>query len=225
MAKDYYEVLGVPRDASLDQIKKAYRELALKHHPDRNKSSNAEEKFKEINEAYAVLGDEQKRQQYDAFGPEQFGQRYTADDIFRNFDFQNMFKDIGFNFSDFDNNPFGGTSYGNAQAQQKFLFEINTEDIERGARKELNIKYMKKCENCKGSGGEPGSKLVKCDKCKGSGRINMVSDVFFVRMQTVATCDKCMGRGKAFEKRCRVCGGRGSIQANKRVSVDIRPID
>jgi molecular chaperone DnaJ len=223
MAKDYYEVLGVPKDASPDQIKRAYRDLAMRYHPDKNKNHDAEEKFKEINEAYAVLSNDEKRRQYDTFGPEQFGRRFSEEDIFRGFDFENMFRDIGFNFADFGGNPFGGTQFGNTQ--QRFMFDLSTDDIEHGSRKELNVRYLKRCENCKGSGGEPGSKLVRCTKCDGRGQINTVNDMFFIRMQSVATCDRCMGRGKMYEKRCKDCGGRGTVQVSKRVRIDVHPVD
>lgn len=170
MAKDYYEILGVGKNASLDQIKGAFRELALKYHPDRNKHKDSEEKFKEINAAYAVLSDPNKRRQYDAFGPEGFGQRFTEEDIFKGINIEDIirgFQENMFGFQDVGN-PFTGFR---EEEQRGVNLYIPFDEIERGVNKEFSVQRNKTCDNCKGNGGEPGSKHIKCTKCNGAGRI------------------------------------------------------
>ncbi len=239
MAEDYYSILGVPRNATQDEIKRAYRELALRYHPDRNKSKEAEEKFKQINEAYAVLSDPEKRRQYDAYGPEQFSQRYSSEDIFRGFDFGDIFRDLGIdigfgNFSDFSNidNLFdtlfsGGfeTRKRSAEEGQSILYrlDIPLEDVANGAEKEIVIRHIKKCERCNGTGAEPGSRIIKCDRCNGTGYITTVRNSIFGRIQTTTVCDKCGGTGKVYEKPCKVCHGKGGIVGEDKVVVKIPP--
>ncbi len=219
MAKDYYNILGVPKTASLDQIKKAYRELALKYHPDRNKEKGAEEHFKEINEAYAVLGDEQKRKQYDAYGPAGFGQRYSDEDIFRNFNFEDIFQGMQENLFDFQ--TFGGGQFGGFQQQEQTGVTVNLsfKDIEKGLDKEFEVQRYKTCSNCRGSGGEPGSKEVKCPGCNGAGRRRIQQNSFLGRFEMITTCDKCGGRGRVYEKICRACRGNGKVVVTERFRI------
>lgn len=236
MAEDYYSVLGVSKTASPDDIKRAYRDLALRYHPDRNKSKDAESKFKGINEAYAVLSDPEKRRQYDAYGPEQFGQRYSAEDIFRGFNFEDMFRDLGLNMN-FDpsgfsssndifdmlfSRGFGQRSRG-AEEGQSILYRMDValEDVANGAEKEITIRHIKKCDNCNGSGAEPGSRVVKCDNCNGSGYVTTVRNSFIGRIQTTTTCEKCGGTGKRYEKACRNCRGKGGVVGEDKISVRI----
>ncbi|MGC8586947.1 MAG: molecular chaperone DnaJ [Candidatus Micrarchaeia archaeon] len=234
--KDYYKILGVSKSASQDEIKKAYRELALKYHPDLNKGSKeAEEKFKEINEAYAVLGDPEKRKQYDAYGPEQFSREYTTDEIFRNFDFGNIFKDLGINMGfgqeDFGdiNDVFdsffgvGGRRRGNFGQSILHSIDITLAEAAEGVDKNLTIKHIKKCPNCNGTGAEPGSKLVKCKTCNGSGSVRATRRTFFGIMQTVSVCPTCNGSGKVYEKLCHVCGGKGGVVATDEITLKIPP--
>jgi molecular chaperone DnaJ len=224
---DYYSVLGVPRDASEDQIKKAYRKLALELHPDRNKDPEAANRFKEVNEAYAVLGDPEKRKQYDAYGPEGFSQRYTEQDIFRGSDINDILKEMGINL----NFGFGGDSlfqmFGGAQSNrdigQNILYkmDITLREAANGATKEIGIRHVKKCDACSGTGGEPGSRITKCTECRGTGYVTVIRDSFFGRVQTTAPCQKCSGTGKRYERRCRVCNGRGGVAATEKVQVRI----
>ncbi len=228
--RDYYEVLGIPKNASADDIKKAYRDLALKLHPDRNKSKEAEERFKEINEAYAVLGDEEKRKRYDSYGPEQFSQRYTQEDIFRGFDFQDIFRDLGIdiNFTGF---PGGGdifdSIFGGGQRTHGrgndilYRMDLTLEDVASGTKKPVEIRHVVKCGRCSGSGGEPGYRLVRCSECNGAGRVRRVSSTMFGRMQMITTCDACNGSGKRYERLCKQCGGKGGMVGTEKAEVTI----
>jgi molecular chaperone DnaJ len=230
MAKDFYEVLGVKKDASADDIKKAYRQLALKFHPDVNKSKEAEEKFKEINEAYAVLSDPEKKKQYDAFGPEGFNQRYTEQDIFRGFDFEKIFRDMGI---DFGGSQFGGSIFDNlfgfSGAQQRgadvgndILAEarISLKDAVLGTKKSIRVRHVVKCPVCNGTGSE-GGRVVKCPTCNGSGQVSTTRRSMFGIIQTVSACPTCGGRGTVPEKPCRSCGGTGKKVADNSLEVSI----
>ncbi|MEM3227512.1 MAG: molecular chaperone DnaJ [Candidatus Micrarchaeaceae archaeon] len=229
MAKDYYEILHVRKDASPEEIKAAYRELALKYHPDRNKSPNAEETFKEINEAYAVLSDPEKRRQYDAYGPEGFNQRFSEQDIFRGFDIEEVFKNFGFDFGDTDeifSSFFGFPQQNRRRRQQRgsdilAKMSISLEEAAKGAEKEVSIRHIVACEKCGGTGMEPGSKLLRCDRCNGTGQIRTTRRTPFGVMQTITTCDKCGGSGKIIEVPCKECRGRGYVQKESKISVKI----
>ncbi|MCL4381050.1 MAG: molecular chaperone DnaJ [Candidatus Marsarchaeota archaeon] len=233
MPKDYYDVLGVPKGASGDDIKKAYRQLAMKYHPDKNKDKDAEEKFKEINAAYAVLSDEQKRKQYDMFGPEQFNQKYSEQDIFRGFDFKDIFRSMGFDFDiDFNETPndifddlFGfssGHSRRQAEGADKLLqITIDLKQATQDTTKKISVTHFAKCDACRGSGVEPGSKVITCDVCKGHGQIKNVQRTPFGIMQTITSCPKCRGGGKIYEQLCRKCSGSGRIKKQDTIDVKI----
>ncbi len=223
---DYYSVLGVPRDADLDKIKKAYRELALKYHPDVNKTKEAEEKFKQINEAYAVLSDEQKRRQYDAYGPEGFNRRYTQEDIFRGSNVEDILREMGininlggFSFGDM----FGGTRGDGQDIGQNILYKVDLtlSEVADGTTKEISVRHVKTCSACHGSGGESGSRQSRCSECRGEGYVTAVSNTFFGRIQTTQQCQRCAGTGKVYEKKCKACAGKGGIVANEKVKVTI----
>jgi molecular chaperone DnaJ len=226
MAKDYYDVLGVKKSASADEIKDAYRNLALKLHPDVNKDKAAEEKFKEVNEAYAVLSDPEKRSQYDAYGPAAFNQRYTQEDIFRNFDVESIFRNMGIDFG-FDNDivsqMFGFGPQRGADAGNDILarVDVTLQEAAHGASKTLGVRHIKACDRCSGKGYEPGTKLIKCESCGGTGQLRVTRRTPFGVMQTIGTCPKCGGSGKAFEKACKACNGRGSVQAEEKIDVTI----
>ncbi len=215
--RNYYDILGVKKNASAEEIKRAYRELALKLHPDRNKDKSAEEKFKEVNAAYAVLGDPEKRKQYDSFGPDQFNRRYSEEDIFRGFNPDDLMKDL-FGFS-------GAGGFGNIFGQQEEQQQsgvnlyLSFEDLERGINKEFSVQYRKQCPSCRGSGGEPGSKQEICPSCRGSGRRHIQQNTPFGRIQMMSVCEKCGGRGRVYEKACRTCSASGAVVVTEKFRI------
>lgn len=215
---DFYDVLGVGRDASQDEIKRAFRKLAFKYHPDRNKMSDAEERFKEISEAYAILSDPRKRQQYDAQGFEGIKQQYKQEDIFNRGTFRDVFSEFGFNADDLFNRIFGG-GFTRQQNQHEAprgrdlaaKTIITLDQAAFGTEFEVTLPRLKKCSKCKGSGIEVGSKSVICQECNGTGTIEHKISGFG---QVVISCTRCNGRGKVAEKPCKICGGNG-LQENK----------
>jgi len=231
--RDYYEVLGVDRNASQDEIKKAFRNLAFKYHPDRNKEKGAEEKFKEISEAYAILSDPEKKQQYDAFGFEGIQGRYTQEDIFNRSRFQDIFSEFGFNFDDLFSRLFGG-GFGGFGFQEvrtgpprgrhlETQIEITLEQAAFGTEVEVALPKLKRCSRCGGSGAEPGSRVVACPKCGGTGRIQQRFSSGFGQMIRVVQCDNCEGRGEIPEKVCSRCRGVGLEESRSRLQVKVPP--
>lgn len=225
--RDYYEILGIRKNATNDEIKRAYRELALKYHPDRNKSDGATEKFKEINEAYAVLGDPEKRRQYDSFGPDQFNQRFSEEDIFRGFNTEEIFRDIfgagGFGGQFGFGDMFGGM--GQQPEQTGVNFYLSFDDLEKGVDREFEVRYNKACQACKGSGGEPGSKQVRCQACNGTGMRQVNQNTPFGRIQMASTCNRCGGRGKLYENLCRTCNGNGRVPVREKFRIKAERAD
>ncbi|WP_301098233.1 molecular chaperone DnaJ [Otariodibacter sp.] len=216
--RDYYEVLGLSKGASEQEIKRAYKRLAAKHHPDKNKGSKeAEEKFKEIKEAYEVLGDNEKRSMYDQYGHQAFDQGGFGGGGggFGGGDFGG--------FEDIFSEMFGG-SFGGGRRQRvvrgddlQYNLEITLEEAVRGVKKDIRIQTLAECDACHGSGAEPGSKVETCPTCHGSGRIRRQQG-FFVTEQV---CPTCHGTGKKIENPCKVCHGDGRINKAKNLSVTI----
>jgi len=230
--RDYYEILGVARDASKDKLKDAYRTLALKYHPDRNKEAGAEEKFKEISEAYAALSDDEKRAAYDQYGHAGFDQRYSQEDIFRNANFEDIFRGSGFSFgggSPFEDMIFSSMFGGRGGSRQRGIgqslrydLHITLEDAARGVSKEISFRRNRACGRCKGSGAEPGSKVASCAKCGGQGQVRTVRRMgAFGSFTSVGICPACNGKGARPTKECRDCGGSGITQSEEKISVDI----
>jgi len=222
--RDYYEVLGVDKSAKKDEIKKAYRKLALKYHPDKNKGDkSSEEKFKEASEAYHVLSDDKRKANYDQFGHAAF-QGAGGQGGFGNFDFSSSFSDI---FEDVfgDLGDFGfGTSgrsrrgrSNNRGSDLRYDVSINLNDAFNGSEKKINYTTYKKCKTCSGSGAKPGSKPSACSHCGGQGRIRS-SQGFFTIQQT---CPQCGGEGETITNPCGNCSGMGKTQSNESVSVKI----
>ena len=220
--RDYYEVLGVAREANVDDIKKAYRKLALQYHPDRNKAPDAEDKFKEISEAYAVLSDTEKRQKYDQFGHAGM-EGYSTSDIFNNFD-PSIFRDMG--FGDYDNlfNLFfgrGTRGQGNRGNDLRYDLEIEFKDAAFGCEREIVVPRMDSCDTCKGSGAKPGTKVIACPACGGTGQIRRVSQSLFGQMVQVMPCNRCGGRGRTFDTPCPECRGQGRTRKVRKVLVKV----
>lgn len=215
--KDYYEVLGLQKGASEDDIKRAYKRLASKHHPDKNQGSKeAEEKFKEINEAYEVLGDDQKRAAYDQYGHAAFEQGGGTGGFgggFGGADFGDMFGDIF------------GDIFGGGRGRQRVVrgedlrydLEISLEEAVKGTTKDIQINTLAHCDSCGSSGAEKGSKVETCPHCHGSGRIRRQQG-FFV---SESICPTCHGSGKKIEKPCRSCHGEGRVHKKENLSVKI----
>jgi len=228
MKKDYYEILGVAKDADAAVIKKAYRSLALKYHPDRvaeAEKKGAEEKFKEISEAYGVLSDPQKRQMYDQHGHSGIDQSYTSEDIFRGADFSSIFGD-GSGLEDILGNLFGGGSFGGqgggrgrARRGQDIQYEveITLEEAYSGIKKKIKVPRHEHCTTCNGSGEKPGSKAKTCATCKGQGQVVM-SNGFFRMAQT---CSACRGQGKIITEFCPQCHGQGVVKVTRNIDVNI----
>ena len=229
--RDYYEVLDVPRTASQDQIKDAYRKLAMQYHPDRNKAPGAEERFKEISEAYAVLSDDQKRQQYDTLGHTGFDQRYTREDIFRGADFDSVFRDLGFGFGDLFSIFFGGRGFGEQEYEEgaargqdlAYDLEITLENAAKGAEKEINVPRTERCDICRGTGALPGTAPRQCPRCKGTGKIRNVRKSGFATFVQVTPCPTCRGTGSIIDTPCKRCRGTGLVEIERKITVKIPP--
>ncbi|MEM3737586.1 MAG: molecular chaperone DnaJ [Candidatus Bathyarchaeia archaeon] len=230
--RDYYEILGVPRNASLDEIKAAYRKLALQYHPDRNKSPEAEEKFKEISEAYAVLSDEEKRRQYDSFGHEGIHGRYTTEDIFRGADFSDIFKDLGFGFGGFEdifNMFFGRQPYRRPHetyrpvrgADLRYDLEISLEEAASGVESQIQVPRDERCSLCNGSGAQPGTQPVKCQKCGGTGQVQYKRVSGWAQLIQIQTCNLCGGKGVRVESPCRICHGTGIVRRTRTLQIKV----
>lgn len=225
--KDYYAILGVARDASQDDIKKAFRKLAHKHHPD--KEGGDEAKFKEANEAYGVLSDPEKRRRYDQFGSafEQAGQGGFGGGA-GGFDFNDFqfgggaggFEDV---FSDLFGGGFGGARRGGPRAGSDIQVdvEITFDEMVSGTRKAVRIRKEMKCDECGGTGGKKGSKETKCSECGGSGRIRKAIRTVFGVMEQVVACPSCHGKGVRYEEKCPVCGGDGKWIGEEELTIDI----
>jgi molecular chaperone DnaJ len=225
--RDYYEVLGVQKSASKDEIKDAYRKLAMQYHPDRNKAPEAEEKFKEISEAYAVLSDDEKRQQYDTLGHPDFDQRYTQEDIFRGADFSSIFRDLGGGFGDIFRYFFGGGFGGgfnervNRGQDLAYELEITLDEAAKGAEKDIEIPRTEKCEVCHGSGASPGTSPRTCPRCNGAGQVQNMRKSSFAMYVQVTPCPNCRGKGVLIESPCKNCRGTGLVRKRRKISVKI----
>jgi len=223
--KDYYEVLGVPKTSSSDEIKKAYRKQALKYHPDRNKNDKtAEAKFKEASEAYHVLSDKERRVSYDQFGHAAF-EGASGRGGFSNFDFSSAFSDI-FGSDIFDDffDGFGGQnnrrqrrSSSQRGADLRFDLSISLEEAYTGKQQEINYSSFDVCDKCSGQGAEPGSKPIACSTCGGGGAVRS-SQGFFTIQQT---CPQCAGSGENISDPCKSCSGLGKKRSKKKISTKI----
>lgn len=232
MKRDFYEILGVSKGASADEIKKAYRKVAMQYHPDRNPGDKAaEDKFKEAAEAYEVLSDPQKRQRYDQFGHAGvggaagggqggFGGGMRMEDIFSNF---------GDVFGDDFGSFFGGgggqqrrtRGTGSRGSNLRVKVKLTYEDIIKGVHKTIKVKKYVRCESCTGSGARDKSSVQTCGSCGGSGQVRRVANTFLGQMQTVTTCPTCNGDGTQIAHKCSSCKGEGRVYGEETISIDI----
>jgi len=224
MAKaDYYEVLGVQKNASADEIKSAYRKAAKKYHPDLNpNNAEAEAKFKEVNEAYEVLSDDAKRAKYDQFGHAAFDPSMGGGGA--------GFDASGFgDFSDIFSSFFGGGFGGGGRSRSapvaghdlRYNLTLSFEEAAFGARKEILIPREENCDTCRGSGAKPGTEPVTCSTCGGSGQVRVQQNTMFGAFATVRTCDACHGTGKMIKEPCLDCKGKGRVNRSKRIVVNV----
>lgn len=229
-SKDFYDILGVKKDASVEDIKSSYRKLAHKYHPD--KQGGDADKFKEVSEAYQVLSDPKKRAQYDQFGAAGVGSQPGGGAGFGGFD-ASGFNAQGFDFSDIFSGGMGDifdqffTGGGRSRAQVKrgadleTQVEITLKEAFDGTEREISVFKRDKCDTCKGLGVEPGSKMITCDQCKGQGQIRVTQNTMFGAFAQVTQCPKCHGEGKIPEKACHTCGGDGRVRKSKKLKVKI----
>lgn len=226
--RDYYEVLGVSKSADATEIKKAYRKLALKYHPDKNPGDKeVEEKFKEAAEAYDVLSNEEKRRRYDQFGHAGvggagqggFGGGMSMDDIF------SQFGDIFGSFGGFSG--FGGFGGGrsarrvNRGTNLRVKVKMNLQEIATGIEKKIKVKKYVACQHCNGTGAKDGKSYSTCSTCKGSGQVTRVQNTILGAMQTTSTCPTCEGEGKIINEKCTFCNGEGVLMSEEVISINI----
>lgn len=221
--RDYYEVLGVPRSAGADEIKKSYRRLAIQLHPDRNKAPDAEAKFKEVSEAYAVLSDQEKRTRYDQLGHAGIDSQYSADDLYRNVDFGDIFGNMGGLGSIFESLfGFGGGRGGPSRGRDlQVRHAMSLEQAFEGAEADITYWRLEACEHCDATGAEPGSKVHTCPNCGGRGQVQRMVRTPFGTMSQVTTCPECHGQGRRIETPCKVCRGTGHDRHKRTVTVTI----
>ncbi len=224
--KDYYEVLGVNKGAGEGDLRKAYRNLAKTYHPDINKTPEAEEKFKEISEAYEVLSDSDKRSRYDQYGHSAFsgGQGGFGGGGFGGF--ESGFSDLGDIFEQFFGG--GGRSRGRSRQQGpergsdlRIDIEVDFKDAIFGVEKDIAIKHLENCEVCGGNGATPGTKIVTCETCGGAGQVQQNQKTLFGTFASVVICPKCSGAGKMAVEPCRPCNGKGKINKDKKIKIKI----
>ncbi|HJO60816.1 MAG: molecular chaperone DnaJ [SAR202 cluster bacterium] len=221
--RDYYEVLGVSRNSTDDDLKKAFRKLAFKYHPDRNKEPEAEEKFKEINEAYQILSDKEKRAQYDRFGHAGVGSSPTGANGSSGFGDVSGFGDI---FDSF----FGGSGFGRSSRAQnsarrgsdlQYTMTVEFEEAIFGAEREFQIHRTESCSRCRGSKSEPGSSVATCGTCQGSGQVRKAQQSVFGQFVQVGDCNNCKGSGKIVSNPCSSCNGQGRERKNRKLAITI----
>ena len=223
MARDYYDILGVARSADPDEIKRAYRRMARKYHPDVNKDPGAEDTFKEINRAYEVLSEPELRARYDRFG--EAGVGGAAAGGFQDFGDMGGFADIFESF--FSNFPGGGASQSARRRGptrgDDLRLDLNLDFREAvfGGEKEIKIGHLETCGSCSGSGAKPGTRPRTCGTCSGTGQVRRATRTPFGSFTQVSTCPTCGGTGEVIEDRCEVCGGRGQVQESKKLKISV----
>ncbi len=221
MSTDYYKILGVAKGATKDEIKKAYKKLAKKYHPDLNKEADASEKFKEINEAASILGDDQKRAQYDRFGKAEPGASFD----YRNFSQGNFGAD--FDFGDIFDMFFGGGFSGGGRRRNyrgsdlRFDITLSLEEIAEDIEKKIKLRRLQACPLCNGKGAESESDITECKTCNGAGRVTSTRRTPFEMFQTTTTCNVCRGEGKIVANPCSKCDGKGRVLETSEIKINI----
>ncbi len=226
MGKDYYDILGVDKNASKEEIKKAYKKLAKEHHPDLNKGDpDSAEKFKELNEAASVLADEKKRKQYDQFGSDSFKNGNAGG--FSDFNFSGFGGGNQFDFGDIFDTVFGGgfSGFGGRKrgrgSDLRFDLEVTLEEAAEGVKKTIVIPRLEKCSRCGGTGAESDSDIKRCSTCNGSGHIQETRRTPFGLFRTNAPCSTCHGTGEIIKNICPICDGEGRTEKSRKLTVDI----
>lgn len=225
--KDYYELLGIDRSSSEDEIKKAYRKMAKKYHPDLNPGDKqAEEHFKEVNEAYSVLSDAEKKARYDQFGHAGVDPNYGAGGGAGGFGGFGGFEDLGDIFGSIFGGGFGGGRQANPNAPRRggdasANVNLSFEEAAKGCKKTIKVTRIETCSECSGSGAEKGSSPKECPTCHGTGQINVTQRTPFGAMRTQRVCDQCRGTGRIVEKPCHACAGKGRVRRTTEKEIDI----
>jgi molecular chaperone DnaJ len=233
MKRDYYEILGVSKGASAEEIKKAYRKVAMQYHPDRNPGDKAsEDKFKEAAEAYEILNDSDKKSQYDRFGHNAFAGGRGGGGGFGGMNMDDIFSQFGDIFGGGGDDSFGSffggggrggnrNSRGTRGSNLRVKMKLNFEEIAKGVTKTIKVKKHVKCTTCSGSGAKDKNSMQTCTGCGGSGQVRRVQNTFLGQMQTVTTCPTCSGEGTTITAKCAACKGEGRVYAEETVTVDI----
>ena len=225
--RDFYEILGVSKSASADEIKKAYRKVAMQFHPDRNPGDkSAEEKFKEAAEAYEILSDPDKKSQYDRFGHSAFGPGrggggfgMNTEDIFSQFG--DIFGDDMFGNFFGGGRSRGGRTKGTRGSNLRIKIKVNFEEIAKGTTKTVKVKKYVSCKTCSGSGAKDKNSVQTCGTCGGSGQVRRVQNTFLGQMQTVTTCPNCNGEGNTITNKCTACKGEGRVYGEETITLDV----
>ena len=222
MAKGYYEILGISKKASQEEIKKSYKKLAMKYHPDVSKEKDSAEKFKKISEAYAVLSDDEKRKQYDTFGSDAFSQAYSQEDIFRGFNFEDIFGgSFGGGGSIFDMFFGGGNrSRRRVGTNLRYDLDVSFEEAAFGAEKKIEVEKHEKCKSCDGTGAKD-KEMVTCPDCNGSGVFRKTQRTPFGIFSQTTTCRSCEGEGEVMKEACPECHGKGVFSKKRKIIVKI----
>jgi molecular chaperone DnaJ len=224
--RDYYDVLGVEKGSDKKEIKKAYRKLAMKYHPDVSDDPESAEKFKEVSEAYAVLSDEDKRHTYDQFGHAGMG-GYSTEDAFRDINFEDIFKGFGFDFGDiFDMFGFGGgRRRSQAHRGDDVFYElpITLENAAFGLETDIEVPHKKVCPTCEGTKAEPGTEAKQCARCGGTGQVQHLNQTPFGQFVNIGPCRECRGEGVILESPCHECRGTGIVRETSTIHIKVPP--
>jgi len=222
---DYYRLLGVQRDSDQEDIKKAYRKLAMQYHPDRNSETDAEERFKEVTEAYEVLRDPEKRSLYDRFGEAGVKRGAASGPGFGGFDFSDAFEVFMREFGDlgdfFGGGGRGGTGRSRRGSDLKIRINVSLEEAARGIERTAVIKVLDTCDRCAGSGAEPGARVERCTTCAGAGEVRQVQRSMLGQFVSVRPCPACGGAGETVSERCTDCRGDGRVRHERTVNLDV----